>query len=52
MLDVLAYSKVARASSVPAELEISQPGRGAHAWVSFTDAVAEHRTVGRHRAPS
>jgi superfamily II DNA or RNA helicase len=39
MLDALAYSKAARASNVPAALEISQSGRGAHVWVFFTSAV-------------
>jgi len=39
MLDALAYSKAARASAVPAALEISQSGRGAHVWVFFTEAV-------------
>jgi superfamily II DNA or RNA helicase len=48
MLDALAYSKAARASGVPAALEISQSGRGAHVWVFFTDAVpaAVARSVG------
>jgi hypothetical protein len=40
MLDALAYAKAARASGVPAALEISQSGRGAHVWVLFTEAVA------------
>ncbi|MDT5034772.1 MAG: hypothetical protein QOC94_4943, partial [Actinoplanes sp.] len=39
MLDALAYVKAARASAVPAALEISQSGRGAHAWIFFTGAV-------------
>src|SRR5262249_9532242 len=39
MLDALAYAKAARASAVPAALEISQPGRGAHVWLLFTEAV-------------
>jgi superfamily II DNA or RNA helicase len=39
MLDALAYSKAARASGVPAALEISQSGRGAHVWVLFTEAI-------------
>ncbi len=39
MLDALAYCKAARASGVPAALEISQSGRGAHAWVFFTDPI-------------
>ena len=37
MLDALAYCKAARASGVPAALEISQSGRGAHVWVFFTE---------------
>jgi hypothetical protein len=39
MLDALAYAKAARASAVPAALEISQSGRGAHVWVFFTEAI-------------
>jgi superfamily II DNA or RNA helicase len=39
MLDALAYIKAARANAVPAALEISQSGRGAHVWVFFTDAI-------------
>ena len=35
MLDALAYVKAARASAVPAALEISQSGRGAHVWIFF-----------------
>jgi len=48
MLDALAYCKAARASAVPAALEISQSGRGAHVWVFFTGAVpaATARAVG------
>jgi superfamily II DNA or RNA helicase len=48
MLDALAYTKAARASAVPAALEISQSGRGAHVWVFFTEAVpaAVARCVG------
>ncbi|HZL75701.1 MAG TPA: DEAD/DEAH box helicase family protein [Propionibacteriaceae bacterium] len=48
MLDALAYSKAARANAVPAALEISQSGRGAHVWVFFTEAVpaAVARSVG------
>jgi len=34
MLDALAYVKAARAVGVPAALEISQSGRGAHTWCS------------------
>ncbi len=40
MLDALAYTKAARASGVPAALEISQSGRGAHVWVLFTEAIS------------
>jgi hypothetical protein len=48
MLDALAYTKAARAGAVPAAVEISQSGRGAHVWVFFTSAVpaALARTVG------
>jgi hypothetical protein len=48
MLDALAYIKAARASAVPAALEISQSGRGAHLWTFFTGAVpaAVARAVG------
>lgn len=38
MLDALAYTKAARARSVPASVEISQSGRGAHVWIFFTGA--------------
>jgi hypothetical protein len=40
MLDALAYVKAARASAVPAALEISQSGRGAHVWIFFADVVS------------
>lgn len=40
MLDALAYLKAARARSVPAGLEVSRSGIGAHVWVFFTAAVA------------
>ncbi|MER7006724.1 DEAD/DEAH box helicase family protein [Dactylosporangium sp. NPDC000555] len=48
MLDALAYVKAARASSVPAGLEISQSGRGAHVWIFFAGPVpaAVARAVG------
>ena len=48
MLDALAYLKAARAAGVPAALEISQSGRGAHVWVFFAGAVsaAVARAVG------
>jgi len=40
MLDALAYLKAARAVGVPAALEISRSGVGAHAWIFFTGDVA------------
>src|SRR3954471_12958569 len=40
MLDALAYVKAARVSAVPAALEISQSGRGAHVWIFFAGPVA------------
>jgi hypothetical protein len=48
MLDALAYAKAARAGSIPAAVEISQSGRGAHVWVFFTGVVpaASARTLG------
>ncbi len=48
MLDALAYVKAARANGVPAALELSQSGRGAHVWVFFTDKIpaAVARAVG------
>jgi superfamily II DNA or RNA helicase len=48
MLDALAYVKAARANGVPAALELSQSGRGAHVWVLFTEKVpaALARSVG------
>jgi hypothetical protein len=39
MLDALAYVKAARAAGVPAALEVSRSGIGAHAWVFFTGSV-------------
>ena len=48
MLDALAYVKAARSKQVPAVLEISQSGKGAHVWVFFvgpTPAVTA-RAVG------
>ena len=36
MLDALAYLKAARAVAVPAGLEVSRSGIGAHAWIFFT----------------
>jgi superfamily II DNA or RNA helicase len=40
MLDALAYTKAARAHKVPAALEVSQSGRGAHVWIFFTHATS------------
>ena len=39
ILDALAYLKAARAVGVPAALEVSRSGTGAHAWSFFTDPV-------------
>ena len=39
MLDALAYLKAARAASVPAGLEVSRSGVGAHVWAFFTAPV-------------
>jgi len=39
MLDALAYLKAARALSVPAGLEVSRSGLGAHVWIFFTAPV-------------
>jgi superfamily II DNA or RNA helicase len=39
MLDALAYLKAARAIGVPAALEVSRSGVGAHVWVFWTDPV-------------
>ena len=39
MLDSLAYLKAARTWSVPAALEVSRSGVGAHTWVFFTAPV-------------
>lgn len=39
MLDALAYLKAARYRGIPAALEVSQSGRGAHAWIFFTHEV-------------
>jgi superfamily II DNA or RNA helicase len=39
MLDALAYLKAARMWSVPAALEVSRSGVGAHAWMFFTAPV-------------
>ncbi len=39
MLDALAYIKAARYRNIPAALEVSQSGRGAHVWIFFTQEV-------------
>ena len=39
MLDALAYLKAARAVSVPAGLEVSRSGIGAHVWIFFTAPI-------------
>ncbi len=39
MLDALAYVKAARYRGIPAALEISQSGRGAHVWIFFANAL-------------
>ncbi|WP_307857046.1 TOTE conflict system archaeo-eukaryotic primase domain-containing protein [Pseudarthrobacter albicanus] len=39
MLDALAYVKAARFRGIPAALEVSQSGRGAHAWIFFGAAI-------------
>jgi hypothetical protein len=39
MLDALAYLKAARSVSVPAVLEVSRSGLGAHVWIFFTEPV-------------
>ena len=48
MLDALSYVKAGRAIGVPAALEVSQSGVGAHVWIFFADAVsaATARTLG------
>ncbi len=40
MIDALMYLKAARALGVPAALEVSRSGVGAHAWVFFTSPVS------------
>ena len=40
MLDALAYTKAARSEGVPAAVELSKSGRGAHVWVFFAAPVA------------
>jgi len=39
MIDALMYLKAARALQVPAALEVSRSGVGAHAWMFFTQPV-------------
>lgn len=39
LLDALAYTKAARYFQIPAALEISQSGRGAHVWIFFSAEV-------------
>src|SRR3954453_7403605 len=39
MLDALTYLKAARAISVPAALEVSRSGIGAHVWIFFSGPV-------------
>jgi hypothetical protein len=39
MLDALAYVKAARFRGIPAALEVSQSGRGAHVWIFFSTAM-------------
>ncbi|WP_405072114.1 DEAD/DEAH box helicase [Kribbella sp. NBC_01510] len=39
MLDALAYVKAARSSGVPAALEVSRSGVGAHVWIFFAVPV-------------
>lgn len=39
LLDALAYLKAARALGIPAGLEVSRSGVGAHVWIFFTGAV-------------
>ncbi len=40
MLDALAYMKAARSNEIPAALEVSQSGRGAHVWIFFAHAIS------------
>jgi hypothetical protein len=40
MLDALAYMKGARSYGIPAALEVSQSGRGAHVWIFFAHAIS------------
>ena len=40
MLDAMAYAKAARCNAIPAAVELSKSGRGAHVWVFFAMPVA------------
>ncbi|WP_244275272.1 TOTE conflict system archaeo-eukaryotic primase domain-containing protein [Mycobacterium europaeum] len=40
MLDALAYMKAVRSYGIPAALEVSQSGRGAHVWIFFAHAMS------------
>lgn len=40
MLDALAYMKAARSHEIPAALEVSQSGRGAHVWIFFAHPIS------------
>ncbi len=50
MLDALALHDAARASGIPAALERSRSGEGAHVWIFFTEPVlaADARRIGFH----
>ena len=50
MLDALANMKAARSSGIPAALEVSQSGRGAHVWIFFAHAISA--SVARNVATS
>jgi len=39
-LVALAYMKAARSYGIPAALEVSQSGRGAHVWIFFAHAIS------------
>ena len=40
MLDALAYMKAARSYGIPAALDVSQSGRGAHVWIFFAHVIS------------
>ena len=50
MLDALAYMKAARSYDIPAALEVSQSGRGAHVWIFFAQAISA--SIARNLATS